>query len=130
MVNQLKQTKTARTDELKLCNKREESGKIIIKIGHRGFVSVLAQIYRSIAKYGFRTLLRRVCTWRIMWLCHKLQISRLTHPFKVSCLRADYTLINLNNENFDGDPTRRHQERRNKRFAHYFHFLKSPLVIK
>lgn len=44
MVNQLKQTKTARTDELKLCNKREESGKIIIKIGHRGFVSVLADL--------------------------------------------------------------------------------------
>lgn len=89
--------------------------QIITKIGHRGFVSVLPQIYRSIAKYGFRTLLRRVCTWRVMWLCHKLQISRLTHPFKVSCLWADYTLINLNNENFDGDPTRRHQERRNKR---------------
>jgi len=30
------------------------------KIGHRSFVSVLAQIYRSIAKYGFRTLLHRM----------------------------------------------------------------------
>lgn len=27
MVNQLKQTKTARTAESKLCNKREESGR-------------------------------------------------------------------------------------------------------
>lgn len=33
-----------------------------------------------------------------MRLSRKLQISRLAHPFKVSCLRADYTLVNFNNE--------------------------------
>jgi len=57
-----------------------------------------------------------VYTWRVMRLSHKRQISRLAHPFKVSCLRADYTLVNFNNEshshshtpthhvNFDGEP--------------------------
>lgn len=52
------------------------------------------------------------CTRRAIRLSHKLQISRLAHPFKVSCLRADYTLLNFNNENhihythmnFDGEP--------------------------
>jgi len=39
-----------------------------------------------------------------MRLSYKLQISRFAHPFKVSCLRADYTLVNFNNESLTPYP--------------------------
>lgn len=61
-----------------------------------------------------------VSTRGVIRLSHKLQISRLARPFKVSCLRADYTPVNFNNEshthhthaNFRWGTVRRRGERR------------------